>query len=129
MEGTGGTLEMLADGWVRKTQKRAVRGKRLAVPDQLRIATWAHAWLEAEGGPLYTPAVRASDRPDIAFEMETIETDEDPWFLTSVPEHMRLCVWRFVCAAESEGFTLYDCEFFLQSDGRVAVVDFDSCSV
>jgi len=128
MEGAGGKLEVLGDGWVRKTQKRAVRGKRLSVHNQLRIATWAHAWLEAEQGPLFTPAVRPSvERPDIAFDMQIIETTQDPWFLTSVPPHMRLPVWRFVCAALDQGFVLIDCEFFLQYNGSVAVVDWDSC--
>jgi len=106
--------------WMRKTQKTR------PVADQFRIASWAHEWLEAEGGPLFAPAVRAEET--WSYEIEVVETDEEPWFLTAVPDHMRHSVWRFVCAAEREGFELNDCEFLLQSDGRVAVIGWSRCA-
>ena len=127
-EGSGGMIEVLSDGWVRKIQKRSARGKRLSVGDQLRVGAWAHQWLSLENGLLFAPAVRPADHR-WAFEMEAIELDEDPWFLTTVPDHMRPAVRRFICAAEEAGFELYDCEFYLQKDGRVAVVDWDQCMI
>jgi len=128
MEGAGGTIAVLGDGWVRKTQKRHARGKRLSVAGQLRIGVWAHKWLAEQGGALFAPAVRPSAHVGWSFEMEAIETEEEPWFLTAVPPHMRLYVFLFVSAAERAGFVLNDCEFYLQSDGRVAVIDWDQCS-
>ncbi|MGL4648311.1 MAG: hypothetical protein ACRC1H_02790 [Caldilineaceae bacterium] len=114
---------------MRKTQKAAARkrGGRLTVADQQRIATWAHDWLAAAGGKLYAPAVRDSAVPN-SYEMEVVDTNSDPWFLVSVPADLAGEVAAFQAAARTEaGVELWDCEFYTQPGGRVAVLDWDQC--
>lgn len=133
-EGAGGIVTWLppsAEGgaWVRKTQKAAARKRkgRLSVADQQRIATWAHTWLAAAGGKLFAPAVRDSAVPH-SYEMEVVDTSGDPWFLAAVPADFATAVAAFVAAARAEaGVELWDCEFYTQPDGRVAVLDWDQC--
>lgn len=115
--------------WVRKTQKAAARKRkgRLSVADQQRIAAWAHRWLAAAGGLLYAPAVRDSAVPH-SYEMEAVDTSGSPWFLVSVPAEWAATITAFQAAARAEaGVELWDCEFYTQPDGRVAVLDWDQC--
>ncbi len=129
-EGAGGIVTWLppvgGEGqWVRKTQKRKARG-RLPVADQQRIAAWAHSWLATAGGLLFAPAVRDSATPN-SYEMEAVDTNSDPFFLVSVPADLATAVAAFVEGARAAGYELWDCEFYTQTDGRVAVLDFDQC--
>jgi hypothetical protein len=48
-------------------------------------------------------------------------------FLVSVPADLATAVAAFVAGARAAGYELWDCEFYTQADGRVAVLDFDQC--
>jgi len=126
MEGAASTIQPLPDGYVRKTTKRSARKQRSRhdAATQLAIHIRLYDWLAAHpASPFMTPHPRPSTEPH-SYEMATIDTTA---FQTreevsvSFPTHL----------TELEvaiSYRLWDCEFYRQPDGRVAVIDFDQCS-
>ena len=137
-EGAGGRITVLADGWVRKTVKRAQRKKRNSAEIQYRLQTWCAAHLtEANGYKyLFSPQTRPSAEPN-SFEQRAVETKGVwPWILADLATFLaqpavqpyREEVAKFAAAFRTgTGYELYDTEFFPQADGRVAILDFDQC--
>jgi hypothetical protein len=128
-EGASSVVTALPGGWIRKTQKRSARRTaRNSIETQQRLQAWAATHL-ATGGyiHLFSPACRSSTVPH-SYEMQQIDVSADPWFLHTFPTEFRAELERFFTAFEVAcGYRLWDVEFFLQPDGRVAIVDFDQC--
>ena len=128
-EGAGGRIVLLADGWVRKEQKRSARKRRVPVARQLQLQQWVAAHLTEENGyrQLFCPAARASTVPN-SYEMQAVDVSSDPFLLESVPAVYAAEVERLRAAFEAgTGATMLDVEFYVQKGNRVAVVDFDQC--
>jgi hypothetical protein len=129
-EGCGGRIIPLGDGWVRKVLKRKRSKNRNSAETQRELQAWTAAHLTPENGyaQLFSPETRASSQPN-SYEMRLVETTAGwPWFLIDLPEIYRAELARYSAAFEAEtGYRLHDIEFFLQPDGRVAILDFDQC--
>ena len=138
-EGMGGRITVLADGWVRKTVKRAQRKKRNSAAVQQQLQTWCAAHLTPANGytHLFSPETRPSAEPN-SYEQQAVHTvGAWPWilggdmaaFLAKPPlQPYKEEVAKFAAAFRAgTGYELFDTEFFLQPDGRVAVLDFDHC--
>lgn len=135
MEGAGSIITELADGWVRKTQKRsAKRGERNHITIQWSLQNWSFHHLTPENGytVLFTPEPRPCTDSSTtgSYEMRMIDTSKDPLFLNGIPQALWGEVKKFMEEfKKATGYTLYDVEFYVQPDGRVAVLDFDQCFV
>ncbi len=145
-EGCGGKITPLEGGWVRKTIKRKRSKSRNSAEVQFQLQTWAATHLTEANGykALFSPTTRATLAPN-SYEMRRIESGSWPWILSTLEalneqidaaadvteERKKLYreeAARFRAAfAAGTGYELWDNEFFVQSDGRVAVVDFDQC--
>ncbi len=132
MEGASSIVEILPDGWVRKTQKRSARRKRITPSQQERLQAWVATHCSPANGYhyLFSPVTRESPAPH-SYEMRSVDTSADPWFLETLPrqpyeEDLDRLSAAFKAAT---GFRLYDVELYLQPDGRVAVLDYDQCEL
>jgi hypothetical protein len=123
MEGAASTIQPLPDGYVRKTTKRSSRKQRSRhdAATQLAIHIHLYDWLAAHpASPFMTPHPRPSTEPH-SYEMAAIDTVTHPLLVreevaTLLPiEELETAI----------GYQLWDCEFYRQPDGRVAVIDFD----
>lgn len=123
MEGAASMIQPLPDGYVRKTTKRAARKQRGRhdTATQLAIHTRLYDWLVAHpASPFMTPHPRPSTEPH-SYEMAAIDTVTHPLLVreevaTLLPiEELETAI----------GYQLWDCEFYKQPDGRIAVIDFD----
>jgi transglutaminase-like putative cysteine protease len=139
-EGCGGRITVLPDGWVRKTVKRAARHYRNSAAIQFQLQTWCAKHLTPENGykHLFSPETRpAPEHVPKSYEQRSVVTQGVwPWILADLAEFLEqppLKLYReevaaFAAAFEAgTGYKLYDTEFFVQPDGRVAVLDFDQC--
>lgn len=128
MEGASSIVRVLGDGWVRKTQKRSARKSgRVTVAEQLRLQSWSAAHLATGYRQLFCPAARVAPEPN-SYEMELVDTTSDPFLLGALPSEYEEEVKRFRTAFErGTGARLFDVEFYVQKDGRLAVLDFDQC--
>jgi hypothetical protein len=128
-EGAGGRIIHLEGGWVRKEQKRAARKGRVPINRQLQLQQWVSIHLTEKNGyrQLFCPAARPSSVPN-SYEMQAVDVSADPFLLGTVPTAYAAEVERLRVAFEAgAGATMLDVEFYVQTDGRVAVVDFDQC--
>lgn len=124
-EGASSTITPLADGYVRKTTKRAARKQRGRhdTATQLAIHTHLYDWLVTHpASPFTTPRPRPSTEPH-SYEMAAIDTTTTP--LLTREEVATLLPAQLTELEVGIGYRLWDCEFYRQPDGRVAVIDFD----
>lgn len=125
LEGAYGRIEVTGEGTVKKVPHRKKTKGSLSLDDQKAI----HALIIQET-PSYT-VLRAPHLIDSDFyEMERINTDK-PIFLgcqgstETVPKGLvseLVQLWR---ALHQKGYLAWDFELYLQTDGRVCIVDFD----
>jgi hypothetical protein len=122
MEGAASTVTPAGPLWVKKTMRRGHRG--LTATEQFILQGWiaARRW-----GRVFAPSVRACESN--SYEMREVDTQGDPWFLENLPHVFRADLARLQAAVAAElGYQLWDVEFYLQPDGRVAMIDFDKCT-
>jgi hypothetical protein len=124
MEGATSTLELLKNGWVRKTLKRKEKKKAMSVESQLIRHTWSSQILIPSHGfhILFTPPARASTSSN-SYEMGLIDTS-NPIVQIDTPE-LEAELELYFKKAKNAGYYPSDFELYLQSDGRIALVDFD----
>lgn len=121
--GAASTIQPLPDGYVRKTTKRAARKQRSRhdAATQLAIHTRLYDWLVTHpASPFMTPHPRPSTEPH-SYEMAAIDT-------SAFQTREEVIVSFATELSELEvgiGYRLWDCEFYRQPDGRIAVIDFD----
>lgn len=129
-EGASSVVQLLPDGWVRKTQKRQARSaRRTSIGTQLAIHTFVAARLTPTNGYhlLFSPTPRPSTTPN-SYEMQRVDTTTDPWFLCDAPPSVKQELDRFAAELQTQkGWRLHDVELYLQPDGRMALLDFDQC--
>lgn len=124
MEGATSKVNIINNGWVRKTLKRREKKKATPVSKQFEIHTWSASILTPKNGfhILFTPAARVSNTPN-SYEMERIDDSkqilkvEDPGIEKELESYFRV--------AKDAGIYPSDFELYLQPDGRVALLDFD----
>lgn len=124
MEGATSRVNLLKNGWVRKTLKRKEKKRATPVANQLELQRWSAATLTPKNGfrVLFTPAARESNAEN-SYEMEYIDDSHqiiqinDPVLQAEVESYFRL--------AKEAGIYPSDFELYRQPDNRVALLDFD----
>ncbi len=124
MEGATSTLEPLKNGWIRKTLKRSAKKKATPMAKQLELQTWSSGILTKPNGfkILFTPQARSSSVHN-SYEMEMIDVS-DP--VVKIDEKdLQAEIETYFRLAKAAGVYPSDFELYRQSNGRVALVDFD----
>lgn len=122
MEGASSIVLSLADGYVRKITKRSVRKsrtKRHSILTQYEYHKKLYDYLQKKDDcPFMTPHPRLpSDSTPHCYEMESVDVS------TFIPvSELETSLHEL----ETEiGFQFWDCEFYQQSNGKIAILDFD----
>lgn len=125
MQGATSTIINLGNGWVRKqlTRKAKRSGKLTPIAKQREIHAWSASTLTPENGftILFTPTIRITGKNN-SYEMEKIDSGTP---IEKIPAALRPEIIAYFRAAKAAGYYPSDFELFLQSDGRVALLDFD----
>ncbi len=124
MEGATSKVNLLKNGWVRKTLKRKEKKKATPVARQLELQRWSAAILTPKHGfrILFTPEARASNAAN-SYEMERID-DSNP--ITKIEDAaLEAELESYFRLAKEAGIYPSDFELYKQSDTRIALLDFD----
>ncbi len=120
MEGASSIVLTLADGYVRKTTKRSVRKsktKRHSILTQYEYHKKLYDYLQKKyDSPFLTPHPRLpSDSTPHCYEMESVDVSKFISVELSLLHELEMEI----------GFQFWDCEFYQQSNGKIAILDFD----
>jgi len=124
MEGATSKVNVLKNGWVRKTLKRKEKKKATPVARQLELQRWSASILTPKHGfrILFTPEARASNAAN-SYEMERID-DSNP--ITKIEDAaLEAELESYFRLAKEAGIYPSDFELYRQSNTRVALLDFD----
>ena len=124
MEGATSKLDVLKNGWVRKTLKRKEKKKATPIETQLEVHTWSANTLTPAAGfhILFTPKARASTAAN-SYEMELIDTS-NPIDTIKEPD-LQAEIEKYFQKAKEVNLYPSDFELYVQPGGQVALVDFD----
>jgi hypothetical protein len=120
-EGAASTITPLPDGYVRKTTKRSARkSHRHDAATQLAFHRRLYDHLSAHPtSPFMTPHPRPStDGTPHSYEMAAID-------VTATLQTREELLTELTELETAVGFQFFDCEFFRQPDGRIAIIDMD----
>ena len=129
-EGKSGRVFTVPDrpDLVEKVARPSRRGQRYCIQTQKRIHRLCYDALHAADPPLYLIRIPALENPDTpSYVMECVDTAcpiySENIALEPVLTKELVSVWKVMWAA---GFAAWDFELYLQPNGTVVLLDFDS---
>lgn len=124
MEGATSKLDVVKNGWVRKTLKRKEKKKATPIETQLEVQTWSAGILTPAHGfhILFTPKARASTVAN-SYEMEFIDISNP--IDTIKDADLQAEIEKYFRKAKDANIYPSDFELYVQPGGQVALIDFD----